>query len=247
MIIKKLDKLCLLTLNFRGSFIFLCLCYMGVILILLISLNIGFSTEVKLPIKELAELNIALEVVEKEVVALESQISKNSEDKQSHKLAYFILGVIAIIVVIKGLKLESIFGSSPNVASKVPAPNMSPISDQPAEAAVSSTLQVIANKETSMVCFQPIDLQNIDTASLAVIPKKGIYPVIDHFICIDSWLQNITGWCFINTRIPVNLNSNRVGGLFRYPASSNDGLRNKLILPNDMERFLSSSRNVNSE
>ena len=162
----------------------MCWGYMGGVGLILVFLNAGFSTETNLPIKELADLNLALECVEKHIVAIENKISINSEDKQSHKLAYFILGVIAIIFASKALKLESFFGSS-KVASRVPN-EIAHISDQPAaEALVNSALQIVPKPETSLISFQSSEVSNVDMGSLSVIPKKGIYPVLDDFLNLN--------------------------------------------------------------
>lgn len=95
-------------------------------------------------------------------------------------MAYFILCIIAIVFASKALKLESFFGSTsvaPEVSTKI-----AQVSDQSAaEALVSSALQIVPKSETSLISFQPSEVPNVDMGSLSVIPKKGIYPVLDDF------------------------------------------------------------------
>lgn len=83
------------------------------------SLNSVVATETNLPIKELADLNLALDECNKTIEMLDTQIKINNEGEESHKLAYFILSVLAMFFLIKALKPECIFGSSPDIASPV--------------------------------------------------------------------------------------------------------------------------------
>ena len=163
----------------------MCGSYFGSIVLIFICFNTSFTIETNLPIKELVDLNLAIEGLEKAINTIETKDNLNSEDKQSHKLAYFILCVITIVFANKVLKLESFFGSNPNVASKV-STEIAQVSDQSAaEALVNHALQIVPKPETSLISFQSSEVSNVDMGSLSVIPKKGIYPVLDDFLNLN--------------------------------------------------------------
>ena len=128
--------------------------YLGMV-VFIVTLN-GVLIEPNLPIKELADLNQALDGVEKVITLLDSQIKINNEGEGSHNLAYFILSVITILFLIKALKPEDILGSSPNVPPQVTPGNINSqiIPYQHAEAA---GVQIEQKIETSLICFQSIE------------------------------------------------------------------------------------------
>lgn len=224
----------------QNAFLIMCGLYTVFVSTVLISFNMGLSTETNLPMKELADLNLALESFEKAVEALEKLDNIKNENEQSHKLAYLILGIIGVFLIIKGLKLDFSYKSNQSVSAQLPMDGAI-VPSQPAEAAVSSALQLIQAPETRVICFQPIESPSIDPGILSIPPAKGIYPLLDDFLNLNWWLHEITGRSPITGKFQ-NFTSQMFGSLSRNHASYHGGLRSKLVLPDDMERFLSNSR-----
>lgn len=225
--------------------------YFLVIVLVLIVLQFGVrETELNLPLKELGDLNLAIEKLEKNIIVLENQVKVKNEGEQSHKLAYFILGGIAIFFLIKGMKPECLFGSSPDVSLKLPTPdNMSShiVSKQPAEAAV-NVLQITQKPETSMVCFQPATessvsgvqaTASIDPNALAVLPQKLIFNVLDYYYGINWWILQVAGRHPISGKFQNYTDPARRNYLGWRPPTYQGGLRGRPSLSNEVEGALS--------
>ena len=152
-----------------------------------------------------------LQALNSELVTLEGLFNELEETelkaKRNNVLVFTVLGIVAILFIMKGLKPEFIFGTT---ASKkggdglLPTPNMVETRVVPYEPSenVGSVL------ETRVVPCEPSEpseyvggvvetaIATLDTGAVALRPGKLIYGLLDDVVYIDMWLATITGHVF---------------------------------------------------
>ena len=149
-----------------------------------------------------------LQALNSELVTLEGLFNElegtELQSKKNNVLVFTVLGVVAILFIMKGLKPEFIFGTT---ASKkggdglLPTPNMVETRVVPYEPSenVGSVL------ETRVVPCEPSEyvgsvvetaIATLDTGAVALQPGKLIYGLLDDVLYIDTWLATITGHVF---------------------------------------------------
>ena len=136
----------------------------------------------------------SLHALNSELVTLEGLFNElegtELQSKKNNVLVFTVLGVVAILFIMKGLKPEFIFGTT---ASKkggddlLPTPNMLETRVVPCEPSEPSEY-VGGVVETAIA--------TLDTGAVALRPGKLIYGLLDDVVYIDMWLATITGHVF---------------------------------------------------
>ena len=136
----------------------------------------------------------SLHALNSELVTLEGLFNElegtELQSKKNNVLVFTVLGIVAILFIMKGLKPEFIFGTT---ASKkggddlLPTPNMLETRVVPCEPSEPSEY-VGSVVETAIA--------TLDTGAVALQPGKLIYGLLDDVLYIDTWLATITGHVF---------------------------------------------------